>query len=306
MDDVGLSCANVVGMEFLGATRDAGTKQNSWISACLPCVLPGSIGSLFLLGLMALSILLGGAGCTQNSVSVPKQASTDKPCYGPNGLPAVRDASGQCVFSVTNTGGNPQIIPVPSPGAGGGGGGTTGGGTVGGGTTGGGTVGGGTGGSTGGSSGGGTVITPTPTPTPRCPSLGCQLEGAEIVCNLPPGGTLDVVSSASYPPGFPQGLPAMGLGAPNLGYIPVDWPFTCEAQGLDLAVGSGNSGAGGKICEVNFDHTLQWVAQGRAAYRLRADASLQPGPQLYQFGFTCNTGCTPLHPGFKVRIVCQD
>lgn len=263
-------------MENSGLTKNAVLKPSCW-------VIPTSIGSLFALVLFSLSVLLGGVGCTQASFGVPGNSTTDKQCFGPNGLPAVRDASGKCVFVVPNPGQpNPGVTPfptatptpTPTP-ANPGGGGTT------------------------------PVVPPNP-PASTCPALGCQQEGIDIVCNVPVGGTLDVVAGASYPAGFPSGLPAMGLGAPNLGYIPVDWPFTCTAAGLDRAVGMGNSGAGEKICEVNFDNTNTSAAMGRASYRLKASSTLQAGPQLYQFGFTCNYGCTVLHPGFKVRIVCTN
>jgi hypothetical protein len=245
-------------------------------------MIPTSIGSLLAIALFSLSVLLGGAGCTQNSYGVPESKPAEKQCYGPDNLPVVRDANGKCVFVVPPpVGPNPTTTPPnPVPTIPGGGPGTP-------------------------------TATPAPTPTlappaPSCPALGCHQEGVETVCNMPVGGTLDVVAAASYPPGFPSGLPAMGLGAPNLGYIPVDWPFTCTASGLDRAVGMGNSGVGGKICEVNFDNTNTSAAMGRSSYRLKADPTLQPGPQLYQFGFTCNYGCSVLHPGFKVRIVCMD
>jgi hypothetical protein len=154
-----------------------------------------------------------------------------------------------------------------------------------------------------------TTPTPTPTPAPNnttCATIGCHEEAGIQVCNVQPGGNFTVAGTAHYGAGFPTILPALGLGAPRLGYIPPGFPFTCTAAGGERAVGTGNSllpGVDGRICEINFDNKNFTSATGTATYTVFAAGNAEPSDTLlYDFGLNCNYGCTWDQADFKVRI----
>jgi len=144
----------------------------------------------------------------------------------------------------------------------------------------------------------------TGTPADPCtvalPPACDMLDGLAVVC-VAPGGAVVVPGTLSYPPGFPDGLPAMGLGAPMLGYLPESYPLACTPIGCDLAIGDGNSeGSGGAICEIAFDNTLDDVAIGSAAYVVTVDADAAPGD--YRLSLLANAGATPQTPDVWLRV----
>lgn len=90
-------------------------------------------------------------------------------------------------------------------------------------------------------------------------------DGLNVYC-LAPGQSFSTVGTLTYGPGFPAGLPAMGIGKPGLGYIPGDYPMTCIATPGMRGLSPANNTAGGKICEVKFDNTNTGTATGTASY----------------------------------------
>jgi hypothetical protein len=151
--------------------------------------------------------------------------------------------------------------------------------------------------------------TATPTPLPpqvQCPQAGCKVENGVKVCDVAPGQSISFSASAEYPSGMPSLLPAMGIGAPLLGYFPADYPITCVPQLGQNAIGFGNSGAGGKICEVSFNNSFMQNSLGSATYTLLISSSAQVSAQMFAVGYTCNHGCMPQDNGFYIRVSCQN
>lgn len=134
---------------------------------------------------------------------------------------------------------------------------------------------------------------------PTGPTTCGLMNGLNVIC-MRAGETFAAASSVSYGPGFPTGLPAMGLGKPALGYLPNDYPLTCTAK-AGLKGLSANNTAGGKICEVVFDNNVAQTTTGTATYDIKVD----PGAALgtYEVAYTANTGATPAVSGFFVKIL---
>lgn len=143
-------------------------------------------------------------------------------------------------------------------------------------------------------SNGGVVVTPLPTQPPG--PCGTASDGLQIIC-VNASGSHTAQGTINYGSGFPTGLPAMGMGAPNLGYIPISYPFTCAATDGTLSV-SVNNTAGGKICEVIFNNAIPGT--GDATYTITADANAPKGD--YIFGLNANAGATVAEPSFYIRV----
>jgi hypothetical protein len=110
--------------------------------------------------------------------------------------------------------------------------------------------------------------------------------------------TFTAKGTLHYLPGMPDGLPAMGIGAPKLGYIPEASPFTCLATRGANGVKEDNT-ASGKICEVIFDHAVTQATTGTATFTIVAD----PGASgTYPFGLNANAGTTWDEPDFYLRV----
>ncbi len=124
-----------------------------------------------------------------------------------------------------------------------------------------------------------------------------QKDGLAVYC-MTPGGTYRTGGTIAYGPGFPEGLPALGLGAPGLGYVPATYPFTCEAKGMRFATSEQN--VVGKICEAIFENMIVENVQGSAVYTVTAAPDAGPGD--YPFGFQTNVGATALTPSFWLRV----
>ena len=130
---------------------------------------------------------------------------------------------------------------------------------------------------------------------PSCPQT---INGLPAIC-IAPGRTYAVNGTIRYNPGWPSGLPALGLGAPKLGYIPIGYPFTCSAVGGTNSIAVSNT-ASGKICESIFTNANTATITGTASYTIAADANAPTGD--YLFGLTTNTGATAVEPDFYIRV----
>ncbi|MFA5791965.1 MAG: hypothetical protein WC884_02920 [Candidatus Paceibacterota bacterium] len=130
-----------------------------------------------------------------------------------------------------------------------------------------------------------------------CPiRLGDSLE----TCDVEPGSFfMTADATLTWGAGFPSPLPAMGMGQPGLGYIPSSYPLTCAASSSYPGSGPGNSGAGGKICEITFDETT--AGSGSAFYYIYVDAGATRG-ERYLMGLTSNGGSNTLAQDFYVRV----
>jgi hypothetical protein len=124
------------------------------------------------------------------------------------------------------------------------------------------------------------------------------MNGLFVIC-MRQGETFEAFASLTYGPGFPDGLPAMGLGKTELGYLPVDYPMTCVAKG-ELHAKSVNNTAGGKICEVVFDNKVDASTKGTGTYTIKIDDGAKLG--TYDVSYLANTGATPEVPGFYVKV----
>jgi hypothetical protein len=123
-------------------------------------------------------------------------------------------------------------------------------------------------------------------------------DGLDVFC-LPPGGTHLTRGTIVYGAGFPDGLPALGLGAPLLGYIPVSAPFTCVAKGGTRAISDHNV-ADGKICEAIYENRVTSEVRGTASYVVTAAANAPEADTL--FGLNANTGARWEEPNFYLRV----
>lgn len=139
-----------------------------------------------------------------------------------------------------------------------------------------------------------------PCAAPPQPAACDQLDGLAVYC-VAPGGSLMVPGAVSYDVGFPEGLPALGVGAPGLGYILESTPITCEPLGCDHATGLGNSPlAPGKICEVAFDHDVAGPTIGTGVYTITVGDDAPAGD--YAMGYVTNVGAVALDPDFWIRV----
>ncbi|MBS2020229.1 MAG: hypothetical protein JST00_45640 [Deltaproteobacteria bacterium] len=130
--------------------------------------------------------------------------------------------------------------------------------------------------------------------------LRCDVkDGLDVYC-LAPGQSFTTKGTITYGPGFPSGLPAMGLGKPGVGYLPADYPMTCTASPGARGLAPPNNSGGGKICEVRFDNTNTATATGTASYVV----SIPPSAPLadYAFGLVATNGTTVTEPAFYLRV----
>jgi hypothetical protein len=125
-----------------------------------------------------------------------------------------------------------------------------------------------------------------------------EKDGLEVFC-VAPGGSHRTSGTIVYGAGFPDGLPALGIGAPKLGYIPVSYPFVCQAKGGAGAISDHNV-ADGKICEAIFENTVSAEVSGKVDYVITAGVDAGTGD--YLFGLTTNVGARFLEPNFWIRI----
>jgi hypothetical protein len=131
-------------------------------------------------------------------------------------------------------------------------------------------------------------------------ALRCAVkDGLDVYC-LAPGQSFSTVGTITYGPGFPAGLPAMGIGKPGLGYIPADYPMTCVATPGTRGLSPPNNTAGGKICEVKFDNTNTGTVTGTASYVVTIPASTPLAD--YSFGLVASAGTTISEPAFYLRV----
>jgi hypothetical protein len=116
---------------------------------------------------------------------------------------------------------------------------------------------------------------------------------------LEPGSSLTVTGTLEWDAGFNSPLPAMGLGAPGLGYIPADYPMTCTASG---GVGGGNSN-GSSICERTFNSTV--AGSGTASFTINVSPGAPRG-EVYSLGLTSNGGSNVKEKNFNIRVTPAD
>jgi len=131
---------------------------------------------------------------------------------------------------------------------------------------------------------------------------GCPIRSGDTLetCDVEPGGFfMTADATLEWGAGFPSPLPAMGMGQPGLGYIPPSYPLTCAAASSYPGSGPGNSGAGGKICEITFDETT--AGSGSAFYYIYVDTGATRG-ERYLMGLTSNGGSNTLAQNFYVRV----
>jgi hypothetical protein len=134
------------------------------------------------------------------------------------------------------------------------------------------------------------------------PSPCSTKNGLEVYCVMA-GTTIVMKGQVSYP--AHASVAALGVGSvfgqqmTSLGYFLATDPFTCVPTGCDHAVGYGNSGANGKICEVAFDLTQPTTMTGSGLYAIAVDANAADGD--YLLGYVANTW-TVLTPDFYLRI----
>lgn len=126
-----------------------------------------------------------------------------------------------------------------------------------------------------------------------------EIDGAAVFC-VARGDRIETTGTITYGPGFTGALPAMGMGQAGVGYMPVSFPFTCEATGGDRAKSPPHNTAGGKICEVSFDNTNTTTVTGTAKYRIQAENDAGNG--VYLLGLTSNAGTTIAEPPFYLKI----
>jgi len=125
-----------------------------------------------------------------------------------------------------------------------------------------------------------------------------DIDGEAVYC-IGRGDRIEATGTIAYGAGFTGQLPAMGMGPPGVGYIPVNVPFTCVATAGDRGKPP-NNGPTGKTCEVSFDNTNTQTVIGTAKYTLRADDNAGNG--TYRFGLTSNAGTSIVEPPFYLKI----
>jgi hypothetical protein len=123
---------------------------------------------------------------------------------------------------------------------------------------------------------------------------------------MEPGQTASVAFSLLYGPGFSSGYPTMGIGAagigytPNIGYIPLAYPFTCLASGGANSVGNLNI-VNGADCNAIFNNNVSGQTTGSATYTITANSDAAPG--YYAFGANSNYLSQVIESDFCVEVV---
>lgn len=130
-----------------------------------------------------------------------------------------------------------------------------------------------------------------------CPiRLGDSLE----TCDIDPGDYMTANGTLQWGAGFPSPLPAMGMGAGSLGYIPESYNgIYCSAGSSDFGTGPGNSTQDGKICEITFNNPNPGT--GNAWYNVYAEAGATRGSK-YLMGLASNGGSNTMQVDFYVRV----
>ncbi|MDO8558422.1 MAG: hypothetical protein Q7S09_04535 [bacterium] len=124
-----------------------------------------------------------------------------------------------------------------------------------------------------------------------------SLSGLNVIC-LNRGDSYILDGTIVYGAG-PAEPPKMSIGAAGLGYIPMSYPFGCNAKGEQNSIGVRNI-ADDKICEVLFANTNTETISGIGVYTITANADAPEGD--YPFGLVSSSGSTVAEPDFYVRI----
>ncbi len=121
--------------------------------------------------------------------------------------------------------------------------------------------------------------------------------------DLDPGDTLTGTGTLTWTAGFVGGLPAMGLGSPGSGAVPLSYPFDfCSASSSypgNINPHPNFNTTTARICEIEFN--TPYAGTGTASYNIRASANAVRG-SVWAFGLNANGGSTPLEKDFNIRI----
>ena len=132
------------------------------------------------------------------------------------------------------------------------------------------------------------------------PPTPCDTENGLNVYCVTAGSTITMKGQTSYPAN--PSVAALGVGSVNgmtsLGYFSAADPFTCVPTECDHAIGDGNSGASGKICEVSFDLSVSMTTIGSGMFTIAIDPAATNGD--YLVGYAANW--TVLTPDFYLRV----
>jgi len=131
---------------------------------------------------------------------------------------------------------------------------------------------------------------------------GCIIRQGDTLetCDVEPGGYMTSTGDLEWKAGFFSPLPAMGMGAPGLGYIPSGYSgITCAAGSSYPGYGYGNSTSDGKICEITF--STSYAASGSAYYYIYVAPGSTRGSR-YQMSLTSNGGSNTKNVDFYVRV----
>ncbi len=124
-----------------------------------------------------------------------------------------------------------------------------------------------------------------------------SLNDLDVIC-LDRGNSYILDGTITYGSGLGE-RPKMGIGAPGLGYLPISYPFGCNAQGERNSVETRNI-ANEKICEVSFTNANTEPISGIGIYTITVNTDAPEGD--YPFGLVSSPGSTVTEPDFYIRI----